>query len=109
MAKQTIPSEVQRQAEEVVQRFNQDVLGDRSVGYVPRFKGSFLYLDRPSAGAPSPICRLEYKGSCDKWEFAIFKYSSESYDVQECMFPGSEFVDGTVEGALKAGMAAYPG
>ena len=26
----------------------------------------------------------------------------------ESMFPGSEFVDGTVEGAMRAGMKAYP-
>jgi hypothetical protein len=42
-----------------------------------------------------------------KWEFEIYKYSSGRYDPDEWMFPGSECVDGTVEGGLKAGMEAY--
>ncbi len=42
------------------------------------------------------------------WEFSIFKWSSEQYDPDEWMFPGSEEIDGTVEGAMKAGLAAYP-
>ena len=47
--------------------------------------------------------------SCsDRWEFAIFKYSDERYDPDEWLFPGSEHVDGTIEGAMQAGMAAYP-
>jgi hypothetical protein len=108
MGKKAIPDEVRQQAEEVVQRFNQEVLGRRAVRYVPRFKGSYLYLDRQAARAPSPICRLKYTGSFDKWEFAIFKYSSESYDAHEWMFPGSGFVDGTIEGAMRAGLSAYP-
>lgn len=43
-----------------------------------------------------------------KWEFAIFKYSSEAYDPEEWFFPGRDYVDGTIEGALKAGIEAYP-
>ncbi len=31
-----------------------------------------------------------------------------SYDPDEWFFPGSESVDGTVAGAMKAGLAAYP-
>jgi hypothetical protein len=53
------------------------------------------------------ICRLEYRRK-GRWDFAIYKYSSDRYDPEEFMFPGSEFVDGTVEGAMKAGMVAYP-
>jgi hypothetical protein len=42
------------------------------------------------------------------WGFAIFKWSSERYDPDEWMFPGSELLDGTIEGAMKAGLQAYP-
>ncbi len=35
-------------------------------------------------------------------------WSTEIYDPDECMFSGSEFVDGTIEGAMRAGMKAYP-
>jgi len=41
------------------------------------------------------------------WYFAIYKYSDERYDEEDWFFPGNEFVDGTVKGALKAGMEAY--
>ena len=43
-----------------------------------------------------------------KWEFAIYKYSSEGYDDDEFFFPGAGNVDGTVEGAMLAGLEAYP-
>ena len=42
----------------------------------------------------------------DNWEFAIYKYSSNAYSPAE-FFPGIEFVDGTIEGALNAGDEAY--
>ncbi len=44
----------------------------------------------------------------DNWEFAIFKWSTETYDSDEWMFPGSGEIDGTVEGAMMAGLQAYP-
>jgi hypothetical protein len=52
--------------------------------------------------------RLTYTGDPASWEFAIYKYSDERYDAAEWLFPGSEHVDGTIEGALKAGLEAYP-
>ena len=109
MAKKAIPADVQQRAVEVVERFNREVFGGDRICYVPRFKGAFLYLDRQGAGALGPICRLKYTGSFEKWEFAIFKYSSMIYDSHAWMFSGSQFIDGTIEGAMKAGMEAYPG
>ena len=46
---------------------------------------------------------------CDlcSWEFAIYKYSDNCYDPSEFMFPGTEFVDGSIVGAMKAGIKAY--
>jgi len=38
----------------------------------------------------------------------IFKYSDERYDPEEWLFPGGGHVDGTVEGAMRAGLEAYP-
>ncbi len=52
--------------------------------------------------------RLKYNGQMDKWEFAVFKYSREFYDSDEWMFPGASQLDGTIEGALKAGLEIYP-
>ncbi len=43
-----------------------------------------------------------------QWEFAIYKYSDGRYDPDEWFFPGSGEVDGTIEGAMQAGLQAYP-
>ncbi|MGD9577951.1 MAG: hypothetical protein AB7Y74_06855 [Syntrophorhabdus sp.] len=66
-----------------------------------------MYLERDDGSGPGPICRLKYTGEMGAWEFAIYKYSTERYDPHEWWFPGVEEVDGTVEGALRAGMKAY--
>lgn len=86
------------------QEEKQPVSGD----YVPRFKGKFLYLDRAGLGGRlSEICRLTWTGDMISWEFAIYKHSTNRYDPDEWFFPGAEEVDGTVEGAMRAGLAAY--
>src|SRR5215831_7906730 len=68
----------------------------------------YVYLDRQDYGRLSPICRLEYTGKMEDWSFAIYKYSDERYDEEEWFFPGAGHVDGTIEGAMKAGLEAYP-
>jgi hypothetical protein len=77
--------------------------------YVPRFKGRYLYLDRAGFGGRlSEICRLTWTGDMTGWEFAIYRHSKNRYDPDEWFFPGAEEVDGTLEGAMRAGLAAYP-
>jgi hypothetical protein len=44
----------------------------------------------------------------EDWEFAIYRHSRDFYDPDEWLFPGSGHVDGTVEGAMRAGIEAYP-
>ena len=51
--------------------------------------------------------RLAYNGEMGNWDFAVFKYSREVYDSEDWMFPGAEELDGTIEGALSAGMELY--
>ncbi len=103
-----IPLDVRQKAEEIVKKFNQKTLGKSDCFYQARFKGRFLYLDRSDDGILGPVCRLAYTGSMDAWEFAIFKWSSEKYDPEEWLFPGDHYVDGSIEGAMKAGLEAYP-
>ncbi len=57
---------------------------------------------------PQRSARLEYTGNTDHWGLAIFKYRDERYDAEEWFFPGAGYVDGTLEGAMKAGLEAYP-
>jgi hypothetical protein len=117
--KQAIPTDIQEEVQKLIDEFNRLNLKDSASlldaffskkikrGYSARFKGRFLYLDRTDRGEPLPICRLTWNGSMQDWGFAIYKYSDEKYDPEEWFFPGEEFVDGTVVGAMKAGMAAY--
>jgi hypothetical protein len=107
MSATAIPVEAKEEALRDIARFNQEVLAGTECRYVPRFKGKYLYLDREDSGSVEPICRLEYKRRKRLWEIAIYKYSADRYDPEECFFPGSDLVDGTIEGAMKAGMEAY--
>ncbi len=108
MPSKSIPNEVKKQVDNIVKRFNESEIGDPHCLYVPRYRGRFLYLDREDYGRLSQVCRLEYTGNMKDWSFSIYKYSDESYDDDEWFFPGSGHVNGTVEGAMKAGLEAYP-
>ena len=108
MKSKGIPIDVKENVEQIIEAFNQKYFRRDGCYYQARFKGKYLYLDRWDHGNVGPICRLTYTGKINDWEFAIFKWSSETYDSEEWMFPGSDFVDGTIEGAMKAGLEAYP-
>jgi hypothetical protein len=108
MGKKRIPDEVRAQVNAIVDRFNETEMRGRHSVYSARFRGSYLYLDRNDWGRVVHVCRLKYNGAMDNWDFAIFRYSREFYDPDEWMFPGGGHVDGTVEGAMRAGLGAYP-
>jgi hypothetical protein len=103
-----IPDDIKAQVDEIVKDFNHMVIRDPGYFYVTRYKGDYLYLDRINFGNLSPICRLKYTGNMQDWEFAIYRYSKDRYDPDEWLFPGSEFADGTIIGAMKVGLQAYP-
>jgi hypothetical protein len=103
-----VPEDIKDSVGTIVETFNKKVFKGEDCYYQTRYKGVHVYVDRYEYGKISHVFRLSYTGSMTNWEFAIFKYSSETYDQDECMFPGSECLDGTVEGALKAGLKAYP-
>jgi len=113
MPKASVPPEIQAEVQTLIDEFNQENFSDDdfkefgNVGYSARFRSKYLYLDRDDMGRPSPICRLKWNGKMDNWDFAIYKYSDNCYDAEEWCFPGEEYVDGTVTGAMKAGMEAY--
>ncbi len=108
MSANAIPAEAREEALRIIAKFNQEELVDSDCRYVPRFRGKYLYLDREDFGELGHICRLEYRKRKPHWIIAIYKYSTDRYDPEECFFFGSDLVDGTIEGALKAGMEAYP-
>ena len=111
--KPIISPEIKAEVQSLIDEFNRENFDDDDfkefgiIGYSARFKGKYLYLDRDDTREPSPICRLEWKGKMEGWDFAIYKYSDNIYDPEEWFFSGAELVDGTVTGAMKAGMEAY--
>jgi hypothetical protein len=92
----------------IVEQFNKKEMPRPRCFYIARCRGSYLYLDRNEWGRVVHVCRLKCNGALDNWDFAIFKYSDERYDPGEWMFPGAGRVDGTVAGAMRAGLKAYP-
>jgi hypothetical protein len=106
--KKEIPAEIKVQTDKIVNDFNKNIIKDKDYYYITRYKGEYLYLDRDEDGANSPVCRLRYNGKMDNWGFAIYKFSADGYDPDEWFFPGADEIDGTVEGAMRAGLEAYP-
>lgn len=104
-----IPPDIQAEVRKNVSKFNNEILRNPRVYYIPHFTGQYLYLSRWTNDREEPVCRLKYNGETDNWEFAIFKWSSERYDNDDLFIvPGNNYIDGTVEGAMKCGMEAYP-
>lgn len=108
-ANKKIPHDVQEKANSIIADFNNKTFAKNSgVEYYAVFRGAFLYLNRIEGDIDGPIARLKYNGEFTDWDFAIYKWSRESYDPKEDFFPGFECNDGTIEGAMKAGNKAYP-
>lgn len=105
--KPAIPNEIKEQVATIVENFNRKTFKNSEVFYIPRYKGKYLYLDRNEYGTVGPICRLEFLGDINDWEFAIFTYSDERYESAG-FCPGMEDLDGSIVGAMKAGLEAYP-
>lgn len=104
-----IPEEIKEKVISIIAAFNKKVFGKNSkIALYADFRGNFLYLNRRDGQREEPLARLKFKGKIDNWEFAIFKWSSEKYDSNEFLFPGSNHLDGTIEGALEAANEAYP-
>jgi len=108
MTRQAIPEHIKQAADAAIQDFNTRVIGDPEQFFTVRYRGTYLYLDRREYGPAHPRCRLTYTGSDDHWEFAIYKYSDACYDPTAWFFPGAQYVDGTVAGAVHAAVEAYP-
>ena len=99
-----LPEAIKEKALETVQAFN----SANNTKYEIKFRSHFLYLARLDKSGITKIGRLKYLPEQNKWDFAVFKYSNEKYDPDEWMFPGQNLLDGSIEGALKAGMEIYP-
>ena len=103
----TITTEVQGKINEIIENFNTKEFKQGKLKYFAEFKDNYIYLNVKEPNHISPVSRLEFEGDLKGMNFAIFKWSTESYDQDETFFPGVEELDGTLEGAMKAGIKAY--
>jgi hypothetical protein len=94
-----ITNEIKEEVQNIVDTFNKR----NKSKFTVNFRGKFCYLDK----GRSHVGRLEFRGDIESWSFAVFKYSSERYDPNEWFFPGRSELDGTIEGALRAGLEIY--
>ncbi len=76
--------------------------------YCADARGKFIYLFRLIPAGIQRLGRLTYLGNLENMEFTIFNDLAEKYDPKKRLFPGSLYLDGTIEGALKAVVEAYP-
>lgn len=110
MKTKMIPQEIKEEIARIIDEFNNeelDLIND-FYQYIAKFKGNYVYLNTKKYDSVSPIARLTYSGDMNDWEFAIYKYSSGQYDIDEMFFPGVKYLDGTIKGALYACNTAYP-
>lgn len=112
MAQKTtmIPTTIKNEIAHRVDTFNKKHHATMHCEYYTNIKGKFIYLMRRSKfyGSNERVCRLEYDGNLEKMNFAVFKYSSETYDSDTMFVDGAGLFDGTIEGAMKAGLKIYP-
>src|SRR5438105_10188152 len=105
-----ISTDIKKEIENRVDSFNKKHLKGAGCEYYVQIRNKFIYVMRKyeKYDIKDNVCRLTYNGNLEKMNFAIFRYSTETYDAGEIFFDGAKWVDGTIEGAMKAGLKAYP-
>jgi hypothetical protein len=105
----SIPEHSHLEVDRIIKKFNLETFGKNRRCYVARIKGRYMYLSLSDGINVSLMCRLTYTGKMDGWEFAISMRSDEKYDAEKLTFPGSDYLDGTIVGAMKAALEAFEG
>lgn len=103
-----IPIRIQSELYDRANIFLRKVLPKVSWRFFPDCRGKFIYLRRGMIdGSVQNLGRLIYSGDPENMPFAIYRYRTEKYDSKGD-FLGAHHLDGTLEGAMKAVLEAYP-
>lgn len=103
-----IPINIQCDLQIKADIFQKNHLPKVSWRFIADARGKFIYLRRlMNDMSCQNLGRLTYSGNIENMPFAIFKYRTEKYD-SKADFSGAHHLDGTLEGALKAILEAYP-
>lgn len=105
---ETIPKNIMDQTIEAVKKFNEKQFLEGDMEYLANIDGKYVYLKMRRKKSLSPIARIEFTGDPKGWKFAVYNPSTESFS-EDAKFPGAEYIDGSVEGAMKAGVSAFYG
>jgi len=71
-------------------------------------RGKFIYVRRlMKDGSNQNLGRLVYNGDTENMPFAIFRNRTGKYDSKGD-FSGAQYLDGTLEGAIRAILESYP-
>jgi hypothetical protein len=97
MAKHIKIEEIFKEAEKSIDFFNKK----NKYQYSIIAKRGFFILCRNGI-----IGKLKFNRETKLWGFSIYSYSDNCY-LENAFFPGVELLDGTLEGAMKAGLEAY--
>ena len=65
-------------------------------------RGKFIYLACERSFDMVRLGRLTYLGDPEKMEFALYRFSKNKYVPAGLFTPGSDLLDGTIEGAIAA-------
>jgi hypothetical protein len=90
--RQRIPEQVRQYVFEQLATFEEQPLE-------VTFHGRFCYVSH----ADQPLCHLAYRGETDDWDFAIYRYSRDTYDPNVLFMPTHD----TVRGCVSVAMHAY--
>jgi len=107
--RKSIPHRLQIEIDRIRTAFNLRVLREEELRYVAQFRSGYLYLLYDTPDGVEPFCRLEFTGDMNRWDFSVYRSTSKRFHPPAQSFAGNAFLDGTVEGALKAGVVAYFG
>ncbi len=123
-----IPDAVKRRTEERIRRFAEENYAGRYTRLEIRFRGKFCYIDAyeepqempgwppehwPESkeeflerlrNTPLHLCRLRYFGDEERWGFAFYTYSNETYELS--ILPSGDFY-GTPEEAFDTAASVY--
>ena len=104
-----VPIRVQSEIMDRVQKFNRKYLSEEKSQYYSDARGKFIYFRRTiNNGYFEGVFRLTYVEGLKNMPFALYRRDTGKYDANAHGFFGEEFVNGTIEGALTAGIMVYP-
>lgn len=83
---------------EALKHFRREIHSLRDRKLDVEASGRFCYVSH----AGSPLCRLGYRGELETWDFAIYKWSTQSYAPGTDLFPLYDEIGSCLRMAMNA-------